>query len=389
MSLTESGGANGTGADSIAELVRLLLEDRRVRGEELAEERARRESAETRQSKQLEEQLQIMKTALDRMLNERRGLESCAPPEKITLTKLTEGDDIEDYLTTFERLMAMYHVDKTQWVAKLAPQLSGRALKAYAAMPSGDALVYDEVKKALLTRYGISEETYRQKFRMARRKKGEAYMELATRSTDLFRKWTATCSNMEADKMIRKQLLNNMPTDLRIWLGERKPKSCREAGILADDYVLACHRGCVDFLKNTQEDRKPGGSAHREEQKCYLCQQPGHFARNCPKKTQDMTPEIPEPISQSPTPATPTENSGQNRHDRKCYNCHKWGHIAAQCPGAFYCGPVKERGGEVLGGWEHGGEVLGGWERSGEVLVGREGGTVGKEHEEETHNECE
>lgn len=51
----------------------------------------------------------------------------------------------------------MHHVDKTQWVAKLAPQLSGRALQAYAAMLSSEALVYDEVKKALLTRHGISE----------------------------------------------------------------------------------------------------------------------------------------------------------------------------------------------------------------------------------------
>ena len=57
-------------------------------------------------------------------------------------TKLAEGDDIKDYLTTYERLMTMHHVDKAQWVAKLAPQLSGRALQAYAAMPSSDSLVY-------------------------------------------------------------------------------------------------------------------------------------------------------------------------------------------------------------------------------------------------------
>ena len=135
----------------------------------------------------------------------------------------------------------MYHIDRAQWVAKLAPQLFGRALQAYAAMPTSDSLVYDEVKKALLTRYGISEETYRQRIRMARRKKGEAYMELATRLTDLFRKWTATCTTVEelADKMMMEQLLNNMPTDLRIWLGGRKPSSCREAGMFADDYVLA------------------------------------------------------------------------------------------------------------------------------------------------------
>lgn len=86
MSLTESGRLDATSTDGMAEL---LLEDRRARDRELAQERARQESAQTHQSKQLEEQLQIMKTVLDRTLDERRGLESCAPPE-ITLTKLEE-----------------------------------------------------------------------------------------------------------------------------------------------------------------------------------------------------------------------------------------------------------------------------------------------------------
>ena len=50
---------------------------------------------------------QIMKTALDCTLEERRGLDSHMAPKKITLTKLVEGDNIEDYLTT----MAIHHLD--------------------------------------------------------------------------------------------------------------------------------------------------------------------------------------------------------------------------------------------------------------------------------------
>ena len=34
-------------------------------------------------------------------------------------------------------------------------------------MPASEDLVCDEVKKAVLTQYGIREETYRQRFRMA------------------------------------------------------------------------------------------------------------------------------------------------------------------------------------------------------------------------------
>ena len=45
----------------------------------------------------------------------------------VKLTKLTEDDDIEAYLTTFERLMRAYEVPEVCWAFKLAPQLVGKA----------------------------------------------------------------------------------------------------------------------------------------------------------------------------------------------------------------------------------------------------------------------
>ena len=49
------------------------------------------------------------------------------------VTKLTEEDDIEAYLTTFERMMDAYEVPQSRWSFKLAPQLIGRAQQAYDA----------------------------------------------------------------------------------------------------------------------------------------------------------------------------------------------------------------------------------------------------------------
>lgn len=187
----------------------------------------------------------MMRQMLERSRTERGSTEGGAPVhDKLVLTRFVEGDDIEAFLTTFERLMGVYHVEETRWVAKLAPQLAGRAQQAYAAMSTDDALVYAEVKKAILRRYDISEETYRQRFRAARRKEGEPYIELATRMADLFRKWTADCDTVEAltEKLLIEQLLNTMPTDLRIWLVEKKPTTSSEAGKLADDYVSARQR---------------------------------------------------------------------------------------------------------------------------------------------------
>ena len=39
----------------------------------------------------------------------------------VTVSKLTNKDDIEGYLTTFERQMATYEVNNTRWAFLLAP----------------------------------------------------------------------------------------------------------------------------------------------------------------------------------------------------------------------------------------------------------------------------
>ena len=78
------------------------------------------------------------------------------------LTKFTESDDIEDWLKTFERMMTAFRVEKKLWPFKLATQLTGKAQKAYAALDSMRATDYDSIKVAILHRYDITEETYRQ-----------------------------------------------------------------------------------------------------------------------------------------------------------------------------------------------------------------------------------
>ena len=152
MSTTDEGAEKST-AD-VSELVRLLLEDCRVREEELGRERARREAAEASHSKQVKEHLEIMRAMMDRtaLHDSHPSEDRTVSNDKLMLTRYVEGDDIEAFLTTFECLMTVYHIEEGRWVAKLAPQLAGRAQQAYAAMSATDTLVYAEVKKAILQR---------------------------------------------------------------------------------------------------------------------------------------------------------------------------------------------------------------------------------------------
>ena len=59
---------------------------------------------------------------------------------------LSDEDDIEACLTTFERMMVAYRVPKDRWVFRVAPQLTGKAQQAYAAMAAEDTGDYDQLK---------------------------------------------------------------------------------------------------------------------------------------------------------------------------------------------------------------------------------------------------
>ena len=151
--------------------------------------------------------------------------------EQIKLTRLTKVDDVEAYLMTFKQLMRLGQIDE-MWMLRLAPQRTGKAQQAYAMLSAGDTTDYSKVKEAILRRYDISEETYRQRFRGERRKAEEAYVELSARLRDLAGKWMAVGHTVEEvlEKLVVEQLVNTMPAELRIWVAERKPKTGLEAG---------------------------------------------------------------------------------------------------------------------------------------------------------------
>ena len=191
--------------------------------------------------------------------------------------RLSKLSDIEAYL---KRMMSVYEVPEDQWVFKLAPQLTGKAQQAYAALGAEEAVDYRRVKEAILRRYDVSEESYRRRFRTTRKGKNETFRELAVRLADLAKKWMAGCETLEEvlDKLVVEQLLDTLGADLKIWLSEKKPKCGNEAGSLADDYVQARRRDGVDRGRTKEQTGEP--------RKCHKCGKPGHFARVCSEQKE-------------------------------------------------------------------------------------------------------
>ena len=83
-------------------------------------------------------------------------------------------DDLDSYLQRFERVANTNHWQKDEWAVSLRVLLTGRALDVYSRLPAESAADYDQLKEALLKRYDLSEDGYRQKFRKSRpEKKGK------------------------------------------------------------------------------------------------------------------------------------------------------------------------------------------------------------------------
>ena len=99
-----------------------------------------------------------------RTLKESKGIETEESPKtklpKPTLQKLTQTDNVENFLATFERIAVQQKWPKNVWATQVAGLLSGKALAAYAALTPEDAVVYDTMKGAILRRHEINEETY-------------------------------------------------------------------------------------------------------------------------------------------------------------------------------------------------------------------------------------
>ena len=174
---------------------------------------------------------------------------------------------------------------------------------------------------------------------------GEAYGELAARLHDLARKWMAGCDTVDAvlEKLVVEQLASMLPTDLRIWVVERKPANGVEAGRLADDYAQA--RRHIRQDKPDGEDKSSNGTV--DVRKCHKCGAEGHFRRNCPVKDG---------------PGVDVSGNKEPRLFKKpektvnCYNCGKNGHIIDELPGQsqlFLQGWLGAVGGS---GWASGGD---------------------------------
>ena len=86
--------------------------------------------------------------------------------------------------------------------------------------------------------YDINEESYHQRFKVAKKKEGETNRKLVARLEDLVDKWMQDWDKIETikDLVVLEQVVETLPTDVQIFAKERKSTTTAEAAKLTNDY---------------------------------------------------------------------------------------------------------------------------------------------------------
>lgn len=213
--------------------------------------------------------------------------------------KFVEGQDIDSYLHTYEKLAEVYEWPAETWATRLAALLSGKALEAYARMDKEESKNYNKVKRAILKRYELTSEAYRKKFRTSKRMDDETFAEWAVRMTRYLSQWIESedlggvnenedGNNALKDLFIREQLLENSPLDLRVWLKERKLKTVKEMVELGDQYLVShprmafADKNSKKVVSNSLPSNLQGNpQSKKDDRRCYKCNRRGHIAADC------------------------------------------------------------------------------------------------------------
>ncbi|XP_037613520.1 uncharacterized protein LOC119480935 [Sebastes umbrosus] len=218
-----------------------------------------------------------------------------------------EGEDPESFFVRFERMARTWGWQPVEWAARVVTLLTGKALDAYAGMDEEQAESYEAVKAAVLMKFNVTEETYRQRFRSTIVPVGETVRETYNRIKGLYKRWMRPNSRTKeqiGESIVLEQYLRVLQPDIRTWVKENDPQTGEEAADLAERYTAAHgdpSRKKLTVGKSRFGETKPYGlpvvdnkdigvgkkpvhSNLKPNFTCFYCQQPGHKASFCPLK---------------------------------------------------------------------------------------------------------
>lgn len=125
--------------------------------------------------------------------------------------------------------------------------LSGKALEAYSRLSDEESDNYDAIKTAILKRYELTSEAYRDKFRKCRQFSDELFKDFVVRAERFFHHWCdreniGSDYELLFDLILREQVIGSCSNDLQLWVREHTLKSIKDVITLSESFQVT-HKG--------------------------------------------------------------------------------------------------------------------------------------------------
>nr|KAG8538848.1 hypothetical protein GDO81_021967 [Engystomops pustulosus] len=233
------------------------------------------------------------------------------------LQKMAATDDVEAYLTVFERVAEREELPAEQWADVLAPFLTGESQKAYYDLSETEAREYPQLKAEILARLGVTVQV------RSSRVHQWAYSEkLPPRSQmcdliHLVRKWLQPedCTPAQmVERVVLDKFTRSLPSRLQRWVGQAGPTKAEELVSLVERYRATEDLLLTSPTRSSASDRvtKPAGKTATAEKGRHVRLGGGSLGGVDTQK--------------------PSEARDRGHGRIQCWRCHEMGHIAANCP---------------------------------------------------------
>ncbi|XP_064470265.1 uncharacterized protein LOC135385018 [Ornithodoros turicata] len=238
-----------------------------------------------------------------------QGMESRAPvdslrfqgvsPHKLLPPFDERKDDLDAYLIRFEKVAEGQKWAKDQWASALSICLTGEALAVYSRMAPTDCVDYNKVKQALLHRFRLTEDGFREKFRDSAPKEGETVSQYVARLDNYWERWIELSNTKKEyenvkDLLLKEQLFTHSDEKLTLYMRERKGENLQELVARAEQYVEAHHLknfgrkmrtgkddGRSQADRRSEHSKKPAEHNEKDRPRCYICNRVGHRPQDC------------------------------------------------------------------------------------------------------------
>ena len=221
-------------------------------------------------------------------------------------------DDMDAYLNRFERFAESAGWPQKDWAVSLSALLKGKSLEVYSRLSIAEANDYKKVKTALLRRFALTQEGFRQKFRSCLPESSESAPQFAVRIESYLIRWIEMAGadksfNGLKDLLLREQFINASQTDLALFLKERKPGNISEMAELAEQYLeahgnLFMTQGKMapqgkkfdNSGKHENRSKPPGGvgksitAEGRQLRTYYFCKKQSHVLKDCFERQRQL-----------------------------------------------------------------------------------------------------